>query len=75
MHRYLVVGDIPLLHEKLPAIFWAVESEEKLSSDLYDDIEGVRLKKVNDHGWNTYHEIVEMTDNEIVLLDLWKDYQ
>lgn len=75
MHRYLIVGDIPLLHENIPAIFSAVESPVKLSTNLYDDLEGVRLKKVKEHGWNTYHEIVEMTDNEIVLLDLWKDYQ
>lgn len=75
MHRYLVVGDMPLLNENIPAIFWAVESETKLSSDLYDDLEGVRLKKVNERGWDTYHEIAAMTDNEIVLLDLWKDYQ
>lgn len=75
MHRYLVVGDIPLLHEKLSAIFWAVESEEKLSSDLYDDLEGVSLKKVNEHGWNTYHELAEITDNPVVFLDIWKDYQ
>lgn len=75
MHQYLIVGDIPVLHEKIPAIFGAIESEEKLARDLYDDLEGVRLKKVNEHGWDTYHEIAAMTDNEIVLLDLWKDYQ
>jgi hypothetical protein len=75
MHRYLVVGEISILREKIPAIFWAVESEEKLSSDLYDDLEGVRLKKVTDHGWNKYCELVEMTDNPVVFLDIWKDYQ
>ncbi len=75
MYRYLVVGDIPLPHEKLPAILWSVESEVRLSSDLYDDLEGVRLKKVNEHGWNTYHKLAEMTDNPVVFLDIWKDYQ
>lgn len=75
MHRYLVVGDIPLLRERFPAILRAVESETKLSSDLYDDLEGLRLKKVNEHGWNTYHELVEITDNPVVFLDLWQDYQ
>jgi len=74
MNRYLVIDDFPLLHERIPMIFGAVESEEELPGDLYDDLEGTELKKVNEHGWNTYHNIVEMTGKPAVLPDVWKDY-
>lgn len=75
MHRYLIVDDYPLLHEKLSIILGTVESEEDLSGYLYDDPDSSYLKKVDDHGWNTYHELVEITGKPSVFLDIWKAYQ
>lgn len=75
MYKYLIVGDVPLLDTKIPMIFKAIESLTKIPSSLYADLEGVRMMMVNELGWSVYVDLVEKTDNEYVLLDVWRDYQ
>jgi len=71
MHKYLIVGDVPLVGINIPMIFKGIESPEKLPA-FFD---GFRMMKVNELGWSAYVGLVEKTDNEYVLLDVWRDYQ
>ncbi len=71
MYKYLIVDNLPLVGINIPMIVKGIESPKKLPA-FFD---GFRMMKVNELGWSAYVDLVEKTDDEWVLLDVWRDYQ